>query len=252
MRLNRISYPLYNGHGDKRLVVFGDSFAQVKWYANHNILTNVWQKLVADDLGCGEVLNYARGGTSLFFTIQSLHHYIKTEHKDDDIIILLKTSHNRLPVIDDAVDLGWQSSLVEHMLGGIKDKSDPRYSYFKSNKKTFDWIFHNFTTLENHLALCMLVETQINSMINKSLTLCCFENEAVACEENFYLEKISSGEIIHNSPANEFIRDNRINHLSTENHAIFAKQISEYFKTNDKTCFDMKQYKTNIIATLNG
>ena len=251
MQLNRIGYPLYNGNGDKRLVIFGDSFAQVKWDHNHNILNNVWQKIVADNLGCGEVLNYARGGTSLFFTIQSLHHYIKTDHRDDDIIILLKTSHNRLPVVDDNIDLGWQSSLVEHMLTGIKDKSDPRYSYFKANKKIFDWLFHNFTTLENHFALCMLVETQISSMINKSLTLCCFENEAREFGEKFYLEKVSANEIVTHRPSDEFIIDNRINHLSFDNHAIFAKQITEYFETNNKSCFVVEEYKTNIISTLN-
>lgn len=247
MQLNRIGYPLHNGHGDKRLVIFGDSFAQVKWDQNHNILNNVWQKIVADNLGCGEVLNYARGGTSLFFTIQSLHHYIKTEHNDNDIIILFKTSHNRLPVIDNDVDLGWQASLLEHMLTGIKDRGDPRYSYFKANKRIFDWIFRNFTTLENHFALCMLVETQISSMINKSLTLCCFETEAEEFGENFYLERISADEVIDLKKEDMFIKDNRINHLSPDNHEIFAMQICEYFKTNDKSCFDIKKYKKNIL-----
>lgn len=232
-RLRIKSYTL-NSKNNNRLVIFGDSFAEPKFeLAEERKIKIVWQKLVSEELDCSTIVTYARGGTSLYFSLQSFYYYMQTNYRENDIILFFKTSHNRLPVLDsDATDQGWQASLFQHMLGEI-EKGDPRYEYFKKNTTTFNWIEKNLCTMENNDMYKFFIDGYLNGMKNKTMSIDCFKSK-YSSPKDVLLADISFDEfdpsLDEKQKINRMQNDTRINHLTVQNHKVLATQIVNFIK----------------------
>lgn len=258
-----------NANGSGNLIIFGDSFADKakscneEWYIPglpeflHDFKT--WQILVAQNINCKKLINYARGGSSLFFSMQSLIHYMRTEYQPNDTIIFVATSGDRLPFLwgdhKDA-EAGWHATLL-HYLSGNVDKSWPQYSFYNKNNKEVKWIHENFNTDENHIMFLEYIKSHLKSLSNNTLLINAFEDVFSSPNEPIFdtigfkrgLMYISEKELIcKNDPWLYLSKgDWRPNHLLQENHKVLSSQINKYFKFKDKNVFKQNEFHTGCI-----
>lgn len=250
---------------NNRLIIFGDSFAETskRWdFFSSERLQKVpghirnlkpWSTILANKLKCSKLVNYGRGGSSLFYSMQCINQYIETDYNPNDYIIFITTSPHRLPIIWDVekykdIEPGWQAVLMSFMTGKMKDDW-PQSKFYNDNKQVCEWVFNHLSTDKNHAMMIRFSTSYITNLPNKSICIPAFDTEGsdFVIGDIDSLFKISHDEFImpknNNTVLDVFSGDWRLNHLSQYNNNVLATQINNYFITNDKSVFKKDEYE---------
>lgn len=254
--IKRVEHNVKNVDSTRRLIIFGDSFAE---YHEHDTNEKRWQSVTAENSHCSKIVCYARNGSSLFFSMQSIYYYVQNDYNIDDILVFVPTSQGRLPLIwdidsdlykNDKPEPGWQASGLMYLQGQMSEKNR-QYKFMKRNDTVVQWLLKEFCTYENHAMLLNNSIGYFNSLRNKKVVIPAFkfkyENyvlDSPYCLCDISLREIKEGEL------SDIIHDPRKNHLHPDNHVILGKQLSNYFSTMNMDLFDEKEFRTDIYTSV--
>lgn len=232
----------YTERSQGRLVVFGDSFAETSTRKDLN--ETCWVFVLAKMLNYS-ILNYARGGTSLNYSIQMFFEYMETEYMSNDYIVFVTTSYSRLPALPKGVDYGYMSSLANYYNDEFKFKRDfkDRQKFYTNNLQAMNYMAENICTLQDFKNQIMLLYSYLNTMKNKTVMIPAFEHRLsiskLVNKEDFSLDKVSEGENIDRSST---MVDDRVCHMNTENNKVLANVIYRFFETGNHKLFNLKRF----------
>lgn len=232
----------YTERSQGRLVVFGDSFAETS--TRNDPEETCWIFVLAKMLNYS-ILNYARGGTSLNYSVQMFFEYLETEHNYDDYIVFVTTSYSRLPAVPKGIDYGYMSSLVNYYNDEFKFKREykDRQKFYTNNLQAMNYMAENICTLQDFKNQIILLYSYLNSMENKTAMIPAFEHRQSVSYlvgiKDFSLDKISENENIYR---NSTMVDDRVCHMSTENNNVLASVVYRFFETGNYKLFNFKRF----------
>lgn len=230
-----------------RYVIFGDSFAD-KNFPNNDSLENRWSNLLDYPSK-----SYALLGSSIWYSIDKFFNYIKSSnYNETDRIIFLCTHWSRaIKYTDNKFPQDhWRLSTPV-----VKNPKTEFEKYQYKNKDAFEYISNNVITNSMITNVVSMLELYLNNLKNDTLFLPCFtldEEELLGSERtnNFSLAEVSRREFKSTQEMRKTFNnttDLRANHLNFENHKILANLIVEFFKTFDKSIFNIESFnQTNL------
>ncbi len=254
----------------KKLVVFGDSFANYSKGPASGDITCSWASDLAKRLGI-PLLMYGIAGSSLSYSLHMFFEYYVSEDFDPEDYIIFLTS--------EPVSRSYTKTMTHPSLGVAPGALNSPY-YTKAEKK---WIKNNIKSLIWYQMSCanqglnfdlvqvfstLKVWSEIN-LTNKLLVVRGFGmyadihidalNSLIKSTSNFFpiisrensLFKISIDEFASEELFNDCIggNDPRMNHFSKVNREILIKLIYKIFKTNSVDGFSSNHFVKNIYNT---
>lgn len=211
-----------------RLVVFGDSFAESKVSNNYiDELSNI--------LNVDCVIDYARGGSSLWYTLQQVTEYKTHNYNVNDLIYIVTTSADRLPQVEKWSEPGNAATMIPVLLGNVKKVSGVHIRH--DTKQAYNWLIDNFCTDYNHRTMLQLLIGFVNDFAkeNTKLIMPAFNTNLDLFDFEYALFDISNAE--SNKP-NQTLLDDRQNHFSMHNHKPLSVEIYK--------CMTNKNHKFSI------
>lgn len=207
---------------DKKIVIFGDSYAhsggafvdkdkqeewmKASWYGvlHHRTQRQIW--------------NYGEGGTSLQYSKQNLFRYLDKHYDPSDWIIFISTSYTRIPQFPDwlnaepryqalilpyLIEMADKRKFKEKFLTKHENriKNSIPYQMFYPNRKAMEWVSHTLVR-EDFINELRMLQVFLNSLTDKTLLMPAFRYEGmdeVLDMKEFSLTKISESEPIHDT-----------------------------------------------------
>jgi len=248
-RRKRESFELNKYAEDKKIVIFGDSYAKSHDGPIDDLGKN-WYAILHDRTK-RRVITHGQGGTSLLYSKQELFKYLNSEtYNEDDWIIFISTSYSRIPFVH--IDDGWkpyQQSQIFSYLSDVKI-DDIDYSIIEDNKDALEWVARGITQ-EDFINDVSMLQAFLNSLPNKTVLIPAFRYYAMEKFldiKDFSLVEVSEQETIHESLFHDgkeklFIKtDPRYNHMSNRNNEVLAVKIQNYFNNGDISTFTLKGF----------
>ena len=249
----------------KRLVIFGDSFASTNIGVSLEESSGViWFVELAKKLGL-EIKNYAHPGTSFEYSIREFGRYISTiDYCEDDIIIFVMTSIYRSPILSEDIPPHFASYMTSFLDGSLS-KDHMAYEHYFKNKEMYKSLHKNYDTYLADTIRKTLIIT-LKQLKNTCLVIPAFESSfdfskkndpnillaedtsTIVIKSNLY--DISEKEIIeagYPEFRNFFKRELRNCHLCNTNNTILAEQLYKCIENKNSDHFDEKKYKQNFI-----
>lgn len=227
------------------LVLFGDSYCAEY---ECTIDQETWWKKVASSLGLG-IKNYAVRGSSLNYSMVKYYEYLNGSYSIDDIIIFTITSSGRSPLVHP--DFPSENSAILQLFStcGFSFDAVPFPEALKKHyvdHKNFYQTWFQFYNPDLHLSQVNLVREALHGLKNKKLLINAFDeakSSAFTRPYDFHLDgcitDISNKEFAsHGYPMRRMV-DDRANHLSPENHDIFAEYILKCLDGDIKSMLDI-------------
>jgi hypothetical protein len=234
-----------------RLVVFGDSFVSHEFkFREDDDSPQLWTERLAHKLNLPLVV-HALGGTNLNWSLLNFMKYLKSDYREDDIIIFIVTNGSRLPYVHE--DFPPKNSMIGHFAVqfGNKDRVTDELG-------TGIVAWAKYYNVEIHHAHTMLLRQTLQSLPNSKLLLSAFpdsmsHNLPLACDFHVGgtpLMGIGQAEI---ADANgKFVpipgsmrgrQDPRPNHLCEENHEILATDLYKILMKEKPAVLDGNDYR---------
>lgn len=255
----------------KKLVLFGDSFANYSWWGENEVDNKSWAIDLAGRLNL-PIINYGVAGSSLIYSFHKFWEYFKSDqYHEDDVIIFIMTNPERT----------WVRSMPNPYLGICTIIPDnPLYSTEDTNwiKQNYDcniWTMLNLLTPEINFDLLQVASCfSILAEQHKKNTWILLRmdnysarehieylNQIIFPSDNFfpYIDKKNT---LFEASMNEFSseemfrgfvetgRDSRINHLSKINRYKFADMMLDLITTKNIQSFNINKFAKNIYNTL--
>lgn len=218
----------------KRLIVIGDSFAETKIDWSYTIQ-------LARLLKCDCVIDYARGGSSLWHAVSQTMHYHETNYRATDYIYIVTSSPYRLPVTESWNEPGSAALLPQIVSGEEREANGIKID--SKTKMAYEWILENLCTdFQHRVMLRMLISyVKLNFNLNKYLIMPAFsENTDLFDLDNLCLFTLSCADI---GGYDRFITpDPRIQHFRKYNHPILAKEIAKCMMDRSISKFDITRF----------
>lgn len=254
----------------KKLVVFGDSFANYSKGPASGDITCSWTSDLAERLGI-PLLMYGIAGSSLSYSLHMFFEYYASAEFDPEDYIIFLTS--------EPVSRSYTKTMTHPSLGVAPGAlNNPYYTkaeqrWIKNNIKSLVWYQMscanqglNFDLVQVFSTLKVWSETHLT---NKLLIIRVFGiyaddhidalNNVIKPTDNFFpiisrensLFKISIDEFASEDLFNDCIggNDPRMNHFSKVNREILIKLVFEIFKTNSVDTFSSSHFIKNIYNT---
>lgn len=255
----------------KKLVIFGDSFANYSWFGENeewNKNTS-WAINLADKLNI-PIVNYGVAGSSLIYSFHKFWEYFKSDqYYEDDIIIFIMTNAERT----------WVRSMPGPHLGvATMDIKNPWYSaddvsWINKNYDSNLWTKINilspetnfdilqiaccFSTLaEQHKKNTWIVLRMDNySAVERTEYL----NQIIFPSDNFF-PYIDENNTLFEASIKEFLTeemfkvvlstgDRRTNHLSKINRDKLVDMMHDVITTKNIQSFNINKFEKNIYTT---
>ena len=254
----------------KKLVVFGDSFANYSKGVEAGDIICSWTTELANKLNL-PLLMYGIAGSSLSYSLHMFFEYYLSEEYDSEDYIIFLTS--------DPVSRSYTKTMPHPSLGVAPGAlHNPFYTrhekrWLKNNIKSLDWyqmscanqglnfeLVQTFATLkvwaDSHLTNKLLVMRVFGIYFDQHIESF---NEIIKPNSNFFpiLEKENS---LYKLSIDEFAsyemfaqciagNDPRMNHFSKVNRDILVSLVYEIFKNNSINGFDSNHFIKNIYNT---
>lgn len=250
--------------------IFGDSFSQ-DWNDE-----TTWHNFVGE-----EYCSYAVQGTSIWFSIDKLFHWIHSDEysEDDKIVFVITAPYRAIRYTDDRFP-HFHVSICQPDAGS----DDGWHKYATKNHNAHEYMLSNILTLDLFMNQEEMLRALLHGLPNKSLVIPAFDilydeagkfdywmrrikklrgytftsdnmddyihpmTKAVDSiyQKTFTLLRVSNNEFSDRTEFRGFI-DKRKNHLSPPNHAILGELIQEYFDKMDYSIFKLEKFKRGII-----
>jgi hypothetical protein len=247
----------------KKLIIFGDSFANYDW--KPELIEKTWGASLGNLLKL-PVINYGVSGSALAFSLNKFVEYYQSDsYSSEDIIVFVLTSPDRLWVksMEDRLCFG----NIAHAVDNPHLKND---LWFKKNGDSALWTVLNiYDTKINYELIKILSFLQIwsaTNLHNRLVVLRAFPNEdlskeAVAIEKltklitptnNFF--PIIHGPALGHLVAHEFKEfkgwgdgpDIRVNHMSPVNREILSQMLHDVILYRDISKYNVSLFKKHL------
>lgn len=222
----------------KRLIIIGDSFAETKVDYSYTIQ-------LARLLKCDCVIDYARGGSSMWHAVMQTMQYHETNYRETDYIYIVTSSPYRLPVTESWNEPG-SAALLHQIVSGEETEMNSK----KVNVKTrhaYEWILENLCTdFQHRVMLQMLISyVKLNFDRNRYLIMPAFtENSDLFDVNNICLFKLSCADI--GGDDRWVLPDPRPQHFRKLNHPILATEIAKCMMDRSINKFDTTKFKLKV------
>lgn len=254
----------------KKLVVFGDSFANYSKGLEAGDITCSWTTDLASKLNI-PLLMYGIAGSSLSYSLHMFfEYYVSKEFDPEDYIVFLTS---------DPISRSYTKTMTHPSLGVAPGAlhnpfyTRPEKRWIKNNIKSLEWyqmscanqglnfdLVQTFSTLkvwaDTHLTNKLLIMRVFGIYFDKHIDAL---NNIVKPTDNFFpiiekensLFKISIDEFASYEMFNKCIgsSDPRMNHFSKVNREILVKLVYEIFKNNSINGFNSSHFIKNIYNT---
>ena len=251
----------------KKLVVFGDSFANYSWFGEKK--HNGWAIDLAIRLDI-PVINHGISGSSLIYSFHKFWEYFKSDqYHEEDIIIFIMTNPERT----------WVQSMPGPHLGVTgRVLTNPWYSaddskWIKNNYDSNLWtILHLLIPETNHDLLQIASCFSILAEKHKKNTWVLFRMDKYSARENIenlnqiifpsdnFFPYIDANNTLFEASINEFlteemfrsvidVNDLRTNHLSKINRDKFVDMMLNLIATKNIQSFNINKFTKNIYTT---
>lgn len=252
----------------KKLVVFGDSFANYHFGNDEYNPSKSWANLVSQKFEI-PILNYGISGSSLQFSLHKFFEYYQSKNynSDDIIIFLLGDSVSRGFAVDMPPHLGVSAAMSKNH---YQEKED--IEWLSKNQESFFWsqisLFSediNFELVQTASVLSVWAKKNVS---NKVIVIRNFAtkinlkieklNKNLNSTKNFYLfldPKYNLFDISRKEFSSLLSKehittyDNRINHFSECNRKVLADIVTDVLLTGDVTLFDINKFHSAIYKT---
>lgn len=219
--------------------IFGDSFADVGFCANHPNNDLTWMQQVSIKLNY-DARYLGKGGTSLEYTYEQFNAVRNQINQYDVIVIALTCINRRWFIRENITDNIW------------KLMTDP---YLKTAIEYYMTSFNNNNIYETYLENFLYnLDYVTNTLNTKTIILPCFETTQIPKNLNFHvadlcLYNISKQEFKMNL-CDDYMQkmngvDLRACHLIKSNHSILADKICDYIMHNNP--INQDAFKTDIV-----
>ena len=231
-----------------RLIIFGGSYAE----SSHQDAT-AWQTQCQQLIGATEIVNHARAGTSLRWSIDKLINYVNTDHRINDFILFFVSDHDALPFMDTQGQPEWAANLGAWLVNSLP-QSHPAHRYFEQRADIMRWIAQHY---QQHHTDCQLIQTFLASLPNSAHAIPCtddgyawpYEYHMGLCADDFDRTRIKQmqGATSVHKRFTEQGEDTVVmhNHMAPQRHTILAKHLAKLLITQDTASLcieDMKQF----------
>lgn len=253
----------------KKIVVFGDSYAQFEQDSLKNWVLLLGQKLQLP------VINYGHSGSALGYALdQFIKYYQSSEYSSDDIVIFVATNDTRIYVSDmPHPGIGWAPVLYQngHPLASSPGSiSDTAHEWLKDNGKSAAWAIENLYMTELNYEfvkiLCFLKTWAQHCSLNTMIVVPSINLgehpeliDIPLATSNFFplltfpLLDISNAEFSNNE-LHEYacykMAEKRANHLSAVNRKILAQIIATIIETHDISSYKIEAFSKKLYSTL--
>lgn len=231
-----------------RLIIFGGSYAE----STHQE-PNAWQKKCQQLIGATDLINYARPGTSVRWSMNKLIEYANTNHKVNDYILFFVSDHLALPFMDTQGRPEW-AALLWAWLTDKLPTTHPAHRYFEDRADTMRWIHQHY---QEHVTDCHFIQTFLQSLPNSAHAIPCnedgydwpYEYHMAQCNDDLSrtrLRQMKGSTSIHRCWTSKG-EDTLLmhNHMAPARHDILAKHMAELLMTRNISSLrieDMKQF----------
>lgn len=252
----------------KKLVVFGDSFANYSWFGENEKDSTSWAMDLAAKLNI-PIINYGVAGSSLIYSFHKFWEYFKSDqYFEEDIIIFIITNPERT----------WVRSMPGPYLGvATIDVNNPWYSdeevtWIKKNYDSNLWTMINLLSPDINFDILQIASCfSILAEQHKKNTWTLFRMDNYSARENIeYLNQIifpsdnffpyiDANNTLFEASMNEFSteelfrdiagRDRRMNHLSKINRDILVDMVINIINTRNIQSFNINKFVKNIYTT---
>lgn len=245
-----------------KLVVFGDSYAS-KLKRNGTLIEPVWYELLAKQLEI-DLLHFGQNGTAIEYSIAKLYEYINSkDYSENDIIIFVCTSLNRLPLVHSDIPPGVAAHWLRFLDGSLNQLEF--LNFFKKHSDFYKTLFNffNYDTAHRQKTHAAFL---LKGLPNKTIIISAFEDVDEALNHNqkkllkttanfilinASLSTISAEEygegVTYESLYNFFGGEIRNAHLSKSNNIILANQLYKCIVRWDNKFFNRNKFKKNFI-----
>ena len=255
----------------KKLVIFGDSFANYDWVQEETSRL-AWANMVSSNLDL-PLINYGASGSGLNYSMYKFLDYLHSENYDsNDIIIWLTTNEQRLYTTSmPGPHLGTFHNFPPEKLSDMFGKDR---QWINQNERHALWAMENYYDPSINYSLLKIASfIKQWSRSNKNATVillkgqCCIKGgekihsflDYITESENFFpilnqeesLGLISFSEFIDGDLVQAASRagvDHRVNHLSAINRLILANQLTNIITHRSTSYWDINEYKKNIYV----
>lgn len=218
-------YPVYRSTGDRRMIIFGDSFAELG-----SVEDDVYQWDLARRMGCDTLIDYARGGSSVWYTCSQVMDYLDTDYRPTDVILCILTSPYRLPVVEDWSEPGNAATLISCVRGDIPVVNGRRIT--TTDKHAYSWLIENFATDYNCYVQAKFLYKTLESIEAQSLVVQAFRyRKQIVPNQTTFLYNLCIAET--GGDYNQMYDDKRTNHFNEYNHKILAEKLFLCYINND-------------------
>jgi len=246
----------------KKLIVFGDSFAEFK----PGICENQWVILLAKKLNIDfkNIRNFALGGTNIEFSIHALFKYINSaSYSQEDIILFVTTSDSRLSLLHESINPEW-AGCYNAFLSGKLSENHPAFAMYEKDRDFYEKLFF-YNNVKFKMSYRALVALALKSLPNQAIIISAFKNvdNGLSSERKFLLDSTENflyiNADLYQTSINEhmgidhyelydfFCHDPRENHMCYSNHIILSDQIYECFINKSNKFYNVNKFKSNII-----
>lgn len=242
-----------------RIVVFGDSYATA-----HNSFQekteNCWTNIISKKYN-SQIEYYSENGSSLDYTAVKFYEYLDSQYREDDIIIVVLTSMNRLPIVHKNFDPKWSAitkfAIESQEFASFMCNKNPYFSHYLEKISPYVDVWDSYFNPEVYKSLCFLLSKTIETLPNKKIILSAFpesdiliSDHSITCKPSGFLKKITENEFIDNAPYWDGIGvpkpDSRVNHISEVNHNILAEYAYRFLE-GDRSDINYSEYKVNFL-----
>ena len=229
-----------------RLIIFGGSYAESDSHTDHT----AWQHQVANRMGL-QLVNHARPGTSVRWSINKLINYHNTDHRVNDHILFFVSDHDALHMMDTDGKPEWAANLSAWIVGTL-DPKHPAHGYFDDRAEIMRWIHQHY---QEHHTDCQLIQSFLSHMPNVAHAIPCtpdgyawpYEYNMGDCHDDHTrtrIKHLQGATTLHRRYTAE--GEHMItmhNHMAPERHTVFAGHITQLLLTGDTTALKLEHMR---------
>ena len=216
------------------LWVFGDSFA-ADFQVDYS-----WYEQLGNKLGC-TVANCALPGVDNTWIVHQFQTYMD-QMQEDDYVVTMLTDPRRFWLFEKVPNLSnWYN--IHESYWKIADDAVSR-SESKAAKEFTKHLWHEpLATTIHHMAQYYVMSHPNSRVVQNFFQIDGINGSMIDIARNEHI-----GDTIEEKFANAFLEDKRANHMSPENHAIFADKMYEWF-TQPGQILDLSTgFKENFLT----
>ena len=221
----------------RTLWIFGDSFG-----ADYRVDYS-WHEQLGNKLGC-TVANTALPGVDNTWIVNQFQKYME-QMQEDDYVITLLTDPRRFWLFEKVPNLSnWYS--IDKGYWGKAEEAVTR-SEAKAAKEFTKYLWHESIATTIHEMAQYYVMSHPNSrVIQNFFPIDGIKGSMIDISRNEHV-----GDSIEEKFSNAFLEDERANHMSSENHTIFAEKMHRWI-TNPGEILDLSTgFKENFLTNKN-